>query len=749
MAKKTFRVEVLPRWRESGDPLLKALVKKRGHLLAAIEAVGGQAAMGEEGPESLHLWRTPVGDEGMEALAGLTGVTEFESSERMTDACLVHLRGMAKLERITLNGMEIAGDGLRHLAGMTVLRQLQLCACTLSDAAMAHLPSLPSLTMLNLSSSTGCTSAALACLERLPALTAFHANGAPVAGPGLRHLASLPHLTDLDLSGGGERITTDADLSHLPLLPTVEHLDLRSALVTDAGLAHLARLPNVRWVLLDQAALSDAGIPHLAALPNLRQASLDRTKVTIAGVRALQAARPGIHVSAKNCTGDRSRKPKAATLICRPEQREAAPVAESWRRIEAWFAANLPEALATLRPPATEADLAAVEARIGQPLPADFRASYLIHDGQDVTSETCGLGILFGRHIVPLRHDCGDSVMWLYEHRVEHEWPPEHLFDYEEWEYLPPDSMRKVESGPGWVPFYYDSGRNYIGIDLEPGPNGVRGQVIPFGTDYQFRPVLAQSFGHLLEDIADELEASSAITRPRESSHDVFNLRGGFDYKRWAEAKLPLAFQQAEPGPRDVPEDRAVPVEEPLASELVGVVRAFLEEMNAYERRWLGIRPIRDWGVDLIQEQKDGISGWSFTRRDGEAPTHPVQAVLWDEKATRVEQHEALEEGKHFKRAIAEKRAIWRRHLTPGKRPFSGSFIQHARPAYDPASLVDPDVRMVGEGHALITVGAALPPDACGTGRIRWHLRLHRGKWRIERHEGVDDPAKPRRLDLA
>src|SRR5205814_408244 len=121
---------------------------------------------------------------------------------------------------------------------------------------------------------------------------------------------------------------------------------------------------------------------HIAALPKLKWVNLNHTKVTIRGVRELQAARPGVSVSAHNCTGELPREPEIAVLIRRPEYREAAPVAQSWARIEAWFAEHLPDALASLRPPASAADLDALEERIGRPLTADFRASYLIHDGQ-------------------------------------------------------------------------------------------------------------------------------------------------------------------------------------------------------------------------------------------------------------------------------------------------------------------------------------------------------------------------------
>jgi hypothetical protein len=237
---------------------------------------------------------------------------------------------------------------------------------------------------------------------------------------------------------------------------------------------------------------------------------------------------------------------------------------------------------------------------------------------------------------------------------------------------------------------------------------------------------------------------------PPEVSYDVFNLKGGFHYKEWAEAKLPLAFQQSKTLPRFVPEDHATPVGAELATEVVGVLRAFLTEMNSYERRWLAVRPIHEYGVSSVEESRDGIMGyWSRGPQPGEQPANSVQKVLWDDKAMASEKHEALGEGQHYTQGLAEKRAIWARFLTPGERPGDGWFRQQVPPYYNPATLAETDVREVAPGHVIITFGQPRPPDTCGgTSRLRWHMRLGSDGWRIERHESVDDPAKPWKLDL-
>lgn len=364
------------------------------------------------------------------------------------------------------------------------------------------------------------------------------------------------------------------------------------------------------------------------------------------------------------------------------------------------------------------------------------------------------MGVLFGMDLRPIEDN--EGVLWLYEHRVEHEWPERENFELD-WVFYPPDAIREARNGPGWVPFYWDSGRNFLGIDLDPGPNGVVGQVIPFGYEDEFRPVLALSFGHLLEDVADELEAGHAKVAPPEVTHSPFGLKGAAHgclancYREWAEAKLPDRFKDVQPIVRFVPEDHATPITGELADQLVALLREFLTEMNEYERRWLAVRPIREYGVRFISEAgPNGGNNWSMDGPSpGQEPKNAVQAVLWDPDAKHDEKAEALGIGKHWKEAIAEKAKIWKRFLTNDERPTARAFTQSDPPYYNPRALIKPEVRQVTPEHVIIEFGQPKPPDTCGVGRLRYHLRMHDRRWWIERHEGIDDPKKPWKLDFA
>jgi len=168
------------------------------------------------------------------------------------------------------------------------------------------------------------------------------------------------------------------------------------------------------------------------------------------------------------------------------------------------------------------------------------------------------------------------------------------------------------------------------------------------------------------------------------------------------------------------------------------------------EQHWLKLRPIQEYRVSSVYETPDGIMGFYLHYpNEGEPYANRINEVLCDRNSLRSEKNEALGAGKYFAEAVAAKTEVWCRYLTAVPRPGDNTFSQQLPPYYSPASIIDPLVQQVTPGHVLITYGEPIPPDTCGgMGRLRWHLRLEEGNWRIERHENVDDPTKPRKLGL-
>ena len=72
------------------------------------------------------------------------------SHTQVTDAGLVHLKGLTKLGQLCLDNTQITDAGLAHLKGLTNLFHLQLADTSITDAGLESLKGMTLLTTLNL-----------------------------------------------------------------------------------------------------------------------------------------------------------------------------------------------------------------------------------------------------------------------------------------------------------------------------------------------------------------------------------------------------------------------------------------------------------------------------------------------------------------------------------------------------------------------------------------------------------------------
>ena len=164
-------------------------------------------------------FRGPLGKLGAEIHRNTEGQVISVSffKKKVTDAGLVHLKGLASLQSLSLNFTQITDAGLVHLKDLTNLQSLSLANTQVTDAGLEHLKSLKNLQDLSL-------------------------QGTQVAGAGLVHLKGMTSLWDLAL---GDTQVTDADLVHLKEIASLESLELDGTQVTDAGIADLGKtLPS-------------------------------------------------------------------------------------------------------------------------------------------------------------------------------------------------------------------------------------------------------------------------------------------------------------------------------------------------------------------------------------------------------------------------------------------------------------------------------------------------------------------------
>ncbi|MFM2054022.1 MAG: hypothetical protein RL456_2059 [Pseudomonadota bacterium] len=165
-------------------------------------------------------------------------------------------------------------------------------------------------------------------------------------------------------------------------------------------------------------------------------------------------------------------------------------------RLEQALARHRPDLLADLNPPATEADLAALQAALGQPLPDGLRRWLARHDGQRAAA-----GGLFedgGHEALSARGILAQWSLWarmLDEGRF---------------------ASRLAEAAPGvraawwdrgWVPFTHDGAGSHLCLDLAPAEGGTPGQVIAVAGDGPAREVRAVSLQAWLAQAIDRIGA--------------------------------------------------------------------------------------------------------------------------------------------------------------------------------------------------------------------------------------------------
>jgi cell wall assembly regulator SMI1 len=192
-------------------------------------------------------------------------------------------------------------------------------------------------------------------------------------------------------------------------------------------------------------------------------------------------------------------------------------VRANWARVERWFAQHRPDLALNLRPGATEKAIAAAEKQLGVELPADFRSSLLVHDGQDDWP---------GVQLFPVAHRLGAVASlarcWKDDRGVFDAKEMKTRFDSLD------DSkrVRQVHFHPKHVPIagskFWDYGR--LLLDFIPGPEGQLGQVIA-RDDVDFVFVCA-SFGELLAKTASGLEAGAVVVVPGADRHELQYRRG-------------------------------------------------------------------------------------------------------------------------------------------------------------------------------------------------------------------------------
>ncbi len=249
--------------------------------------------------EAIRLRCTKVTDDGIRAVTFLKSLTEIGVSNTaitdagvarlkvlphlewlqlgsddegpdITDVGLEHVGEMLHLKHLGIGGKTITDAGLEHLAKLTDLESLEIASTKVTDAALAHLAPLRKLTSLRAYLHNFTTDVGALHLSQLKALRRLSTH-LQVTEVGLRALAELPDLQNLDLAGEG---VTDAAMTHLARMKSLKEIWIQLSPITDTGLARLSDLENLEYLLLGVTRVSGEGLRHLQKLPKFNHLSI-------------------------------------------------------------------------------------------------------------------------------------------------------------------------------------------------------------------------------------------------------------------------------------------------------------------------------------------------------------------------------------------------------------------------------------------------------------------------------------------
>ena len=230
-------------------------------------------------------------------------VVAISLTHRATDAELIQVEKLRRLERLDLYGSSVTARGLANLKGLRHLQTLLLVRTAVGDAGLAQLAGMKSLRILSLEG-TAVSDEGVSHLRGLISLEDLDLANTKVSDNGLANLKGLSKIQALDLSRTG---ITDAGLAHLESLTGLQELSLGRTRITDNGLKHLKGLANLMELTLDRTAVSDAGLFEIKGLEQLATLSLNQTKVSDTAVSQFQLLRA--------TTGETSRGPQKGSAI--------------------------------------------------------------------------------------------------------------------------------------------------------------------------------------------------------------------------------------------------------------------------------------------------------------------------------------------------------------------------------------------------------------------------------------------------
>ena len=172
-------------------------------------------------------------------------------------------------------------------------------------------------------------------------------------------------------------------------------------------------------------------------------------------------------------------------------------------RVIDWMSRHLPNVIEDLQTGASPSELYGLETVWNVKFDSTFKSLYTTANGQKLKTNT---GFFYGLEFLPIDRM---TSFWLNQMSLIRENARNEINMDEFEKSFQKGKIREVYASEKWIPFAYDWGGNFLGLDFAPGPEGKMGQVINFGRDENVKFVVADDFDAFLQWYADQLDGGN------------------------------------------------------------------------------------------------------------------------------------------------------------------------------------------------------------------------------------------------
>lgn len=247
---------------------------------------------------TLGLLYSRVRGDGLKTVATLKNLEDLNLGNFqgvIRDEDLHPLAGSKSLRSLSLLNARITDRAMSQFAAMPSLRSLRVGATRITDAGLEELKQHQGLESLSVAR-TRITDRGVEHLEAMKSLKRLRLDSTAITDKALKSLTSLS-LIDLGLRDC--RKVTEAGLVHVAAHKELQMLNLQNTRATDAIMKTLSELKDLRKITLQSTQVTDTGLLHLTKCSELVRVSIAHTRITSEGVQKFKRALP-------NCTVNRA-----------------------------------------------------------------------------------------------------------------------------------------------------------------------------------------------------------------------------------------------------------------------------------------------------------------------------------------------------------------------------------------------------------------------------------------------------------